>query len=803
MLLFLSGMVTAYRRGLQSRRKRRALPDDVNHYADAIVSDLRHRTRYARQAGPQIEAKVTDVIRNSTDAGITNVTFYMAEDGKLIPASNTSAALNKLTPNALSAILGFAVVAPVRAVSRPPTGEGPFDEGVGLLFLVAIVLPCVLLLLLILLLGASSCDPVAIPLPRLILTRGERLHDYNLHVDMERGEIVDRTPGHTPQPPSHHPHSLNKTPLPSDKEDTLDSKRRMIDQWLKGDHKHVQESDTDSVTKSDTYLYARPKEKKPRRPPDVSAAESYKNEYLQALKMSQTDLTEEEMTGQVSGKRSESYLLQERSFEDDRSQRLEQSPQQGRPPQAKPRSFVGKVRESIRKRQRSATPDYNTQSTVMSVLGNSTHDVTERSTSRETSAEREEDPGAHHTDASDEFTISMMPVVGRSAHSSRERLDDPRRKREDPGSRDVSRRGRSRDRSEPKLKKSTEISKGSSLEEDPDLRIRQGRPPAPKDGDDSTLCADSLPRNVVTAPHSKEDLVPILRAIQTQTSLTSWSDVSTEEEVVVRSVGVGPSGVNRRTQTTVPRDKSKDKQKRKAARPERGAGQSRRQPLLSSTSSSESPESVVTMEEEVMEEEFLPERIEPFAKMSQVGYGALDKETTIPVKFRRNLFEEGPLLADPAEESALNVQKQQMFYKPAHHMRGQPRAAYSAMNPEQRRQTELLDTMRARQQMLLHQQQEVSAFAQRQHLEQQAQQLVNSACLLAPQKASQPTPGVAWTPTPPPALNPVLSSSLAVPAGVGGLFGAAAPGAPGGFPDMNQEELMQAVRKELKRMQQE
>ena len=134
------------------------------------------------------------------------------------------------------------------------------------------------------------------------------------------------------------------------------------------------------------------------------------------------------------------------------------------------------------------------------------------------------------------------------------------------------------------------------------------------------------------------------------------------------------------------------------------------------------------------------------------------------------------------------------------------------------------------------------AYAHRQQVEQQAQQIVNSslavgttsttpadrqlqpladrrklnallddACALAsPLALTQQHPavnlqgGVAWVPSPPVLsnqgyYNPVtVLTNHAPPVSAG-----PPPGAPGGFTVMSQNELMQAVRKELKRMQQE
>ena len=148
----------------------------------------------------------------------------------------------------------------------------------------------------------------------------------------------------------------------------------------------------------------------------------------------------------------------------------------------------------------------------------------------------------------------------------------------------------------------------------------------------------------------------------------------------------------------------------------------------------------------------------------------------------------------------------------------------------------MLDTAAARQQLLLRQQQEVLAYTHNQQVEQQAQQLVNNAlavgttsttpadrqlqnqadrhvlnnllneaCILTPQRPPLGgQAGVAWMPAQPVLNNQGLYNPVTVlGAPMPGAHGTPPPGAPGGFQMMGQDELMQAVRKELKRMQQE
>lgn len=407
--------------------------------------------------------------------------------------------------------------------------------------------------------------------------RGESLDDYNLHVDMERGEIVDRTPGHTPNPASKHSHSQShgKSPLASfqrHENDTLDSKRLMIDKWLRGDPKQRQLRSSidsiDSVAKSDTFLYAKQqKEKKKSKYLEVPR-ESYKTEYLQALNISETALSGEkdDHAGDGSGERRESFVLEERSFDEDMKRPL--SPAERQPPQAKPRSFVGKLRDSVRRRKRSVTPEYNTQSTVISALGDSAQNLTDRSTSRDTSVEREhrsrdEDKHAQHTDASDEFTMIMSTC--QSARSSRERLDSS-------GSSSAGVQPDHADSSGHKKRRDYDPSfaAGDTRDSSPgrnSRRIQTLQTSLARDRDELSVTFDSRAGRSegfsAQEELSNEGHFPSLCTTQTQTSLTSSSDDGRGDDVRVKSVAVGPSGVNRKTQTPGYRERERPRAARR------------------------------------------------------------------------------------------------------------------------------------------------------------------------------------------------------------------------------------------------
>nr|KAG5699447.1 hypothetical protein BaRGS_016293 [Batillaria attramentaria] len=609
------GLALVYREALASRKKRSVPADDV------ILHVRQHRdARSRRQAENGVAAEVTEVTRNGTDPRVTNVTFYVMKDGTPVPASEASVTINKFSPNAISAIIAYPVVSsyvrPVYAVS--PTQPGEFDDGAGVLFVVAIVLPSILLLLLMVVLSVfllRACRPPPPASPADVVPtkyqRGESLDDYNLHVDVERGEIVDLTPHPTPDPNFRRPSkSKSKSSRKSDittfaptKEDTLDSKRHMIDKWLQGDHARPRGSveSVESMARSDTFLYSKQsasrssreagsKEEKKRKQRARSRhlevpQEPYK-EYLQALRLPESDIDGRDGEHGDHDRSTESFAMEERNVDGEQLQDSERSrsPPAGKQdsppplPRAKPRtSFVGKLRESIRKRKRSTTPEYNsmTQSTLVSALADSAQTLPGSHDTTSVDLEESRDEDTHHTDASDEFTV----VVPMSRGGSRDRLGSSStcaspvnaEQRQTDVQGDGGGGAQSRLNLDPSAPTKRTPSKSN---------LKKSRPGPPATLDSSVQTADSFKDPAgddcgllldARAVKSQEELskegysATATRTMQTQTSFASNSDVSTDSGVTVtsakkKSVAVGRNTVNVRTQT--PKEEKRTKAKR-------------------------------------------------------------------------------------------------------------------------------------------------------------------------------------------------------------------------------------------------
>ncbi|XP_025085751.1 uncharacterized protein LOC112559071 isoform X2 [Pomacea canaliculata] len=378
---------------------------------------------------------------------------------------------------------------------------------------------------------------------------------------------------------------------------------------------------------------------------------------------------------------------------------------------------------------------------------------------------------SNHTDASDEFTVIMPLSRSRPVAKQRGRGKDGSNS---PASLDDDR--------------SRQLNSDAEQQEDEDQKD--------EDCVSETRMRGSFSPHLANDDEDKDKLYTC--TMETQTSLTSSDDSRGDDvtpEITFKSVAVGPNGVNRKTQTeSLPeRDWAYDKRLpvKSGGVPYNAVHDSEKFALTEQT-----PQT--SMDENDAQEEFLPMRVEPFAKMIKLETQPTEKESTPPVKYRRNLFDGGKTKYDES--------------KPAHHMRAQPPFSSEGLNDQQRRQPESADDILSRQQLLLRQQQEVMAHIHHQQLEQQAQQLVNSAlglsnvtqppvtnpsssarerlsallndaCILAPQAGGMAqVPVTGWMP----AQRPLVNQSYVTPANV-----------------LGQEELMQAVRRELKRMQQE
>ncbi|XP_076450944.1 uncharacterized protein LOC143286900 [Babylonia areolata] len=445
---FERGIVRAYLQALQARRKRHVPVYDV------IIHVQRHE-RYLRQAVPELDAQVTQVRKNSAEPKLTNVTFYMMEDGRPIPAPTATAIFNKLTATALSAILYYPVVSLVYPVDRPPLLTDPPDgdgDGDGWMFVAVIVLPSVLLLLLVLTLLAVLIHGCRLPLvspaeaARPVVTkyqRGDSLSDFSQHMDMEGGEEPMALT---------HLRSSRSRPLPSspvifhDARDHprppfshADSPQRRLQgiQWSKTDHHHqppYRKHSVDCLARVHHEV---------RENDYVDTSFMGRGEPPKRRHSRERQSSGEEVLISAAGKSDGEEAAVRRAMAEPETattttttttKQLAASYVQNKPPQATPRGFKQKMHSLKRGGHHNKysfdqhSPAHTTTTTAAS-RGSASVKAERRRSRDKGKRPREPKPrervrrGAHaqHTDASDEFTIVASPVF-LSAYSSRERL---------------------------------------------------------------------------------------------------------------------------------------------------------------------------------------------------------------------------------------------------------------------------------------------------------------------------------------------------------------------------------------------
>lgn len=355
---------------------------------------------------------------------------------------------------------------------------------------------------------------------------------------------MDRTPRHTPEPPFLREYIPSKYGRPvgvfhktADK-GLPTSKQQMIDMWLRSEGPRPVGSmeSIDSVAKSDTFLYRKkyygPElyalQKKKMQQLDAHQEFPYNNYFngLGSTPESYTEDKEETDCDEDKKKKKEQEDADENVDFNDGSMRRYSSPEV---PEIKPRrSFVGRLRESFKKRKRNAgTPEYpsNTQSTMLTVLADSSQTL---AGSRDTSFsvdEARKRGESNHTDASDEFTVIMPLSRSRPVAKQRDRGKDGSNS---PASLDDDR--------------SRQLNSDTEQQEDEDQKD--------EDCVSETRMRGSFSPHLANDDEDKDKLYTC--TMETQTSLTSSDDSRGDDvtpEITFKSVAVGPNGVNRKTQT--------------------------------------------------------------------------------------------------------------------------------------------------------------------------------------------------------------------------------------------------------------
>ncbi|KAL8623795.1 hypothetical protein ACOMHN_059876 [Nucella lapillus] len=355
---------------------------------------------------------------------------------------------------------------------------------------------------------------------------------------MERGPTMEITPVHSRNStPVFFPHSHNGYSIDSTR------RREHPHQWPLSDQRQRQRR----VDSAESVYH-----------------EYYKNGYLETSFSGRLDPASRHHS------KEEVSLARTENNDDLPEEELEKRPssiytQKKPPPQARPRSFVRKLQHSLKNDYHHHHQQYSPDR-EMSALGDSVYiSATAKNKPRDSSKGREgksRDGKSHAqqpTDASSEFTV-MVPMFTAS-RSSRERLTSANSAHTDLSGEGHKITTPQQPASEPSLPKSSLQSNSQenlTQREEPDIppELSSSKKPAspPREGKEGK--AGGLSRVGGSNPS--------LCTTQTQTSLSSHSDVSEARKVERKSVGVGPDNFNKKIQTTLPRESREElKVKRK------------------------------------------------------------------------------------------------------------------------------------------------------------------------------------------------------------------------------------------------
>ncbi|XP_046544595.1 serine-rich adhesin for platelets-like [Haliotis rubra] len=173
-------------------------------YATALKQrrrrDITQRlARHKRQSG--VNAQVVSNERDPGDDFKVTTTFAVSDGGDFVPADVAVPVYNRISQEQTSSALAHSVLEPITAAqtSSKPQLEDKKDN--SYILILCIVIPAALLVLAILFLVTRMrrrrrANAVGDLPPRY--QRGDTLEDHNLTVDVEKGEIVDKTPASTP-----------------------------------------------------------------------------------------------------------------------------------------------------------------------------------------------------------------------------------------------------------------------------------------------------------------------------------------------------------------------------------------------------------------------------------------------------------------------------------------------------------------------------------------------------------------------------------------------------------------------------
>ncbi|XP_067655344.1 streptococcal hemagglutinin-like [Haliotis asinina] len=192
--------------------------------AELYATALKQRTRrditqrlarHRRQSG--VNAQVVSNERDPVDDFKVTTTFAVSDGGDFVPADVAVLVYNRISQEQISSALAHSVLGPITAAqtSSKPQLEDRKDN--SYILILCIVIPAALLVLAILFLVTRMrrrrrANAVGDLPPRY--QRGDTLEDHNLTVDVEKGEIVDKTPASTPSlSPRSNSSTAKKVPL--------------------------------------------------------------------------------------------------------------------------------------------------------------------------------------------------------------------------------------------------------------------------------------------------------------------------------------------------------------------------------------------------------------------------------------------------------------------------------------------------------------------------------------------------------------------------------------------------------------
>ncbi|XP_046364164.2 uncharacterized threonine-rich GPI-anchored glycoprotein PJ4664.02-like [Haliotis rufescens] len=190
---------------ISSTQFSRQLEKDLAELYETALKQRRRRDvterldRYRRQSG--VNAQVVSNERDPGDDFKVTTTFAVSDGGDFVTADVAVPVYNRMSQEQISTALAHSVLEPITAAQTSSRPQLEDKNDTSYILILCIVIPVTLLILAVLFLVTRMrrrrrANAVGDLPPRY--QRGETLEDHNLTVDVEKGEIVDKTPASTP-----------------------------------------------------------------------------------------------------------------------------------------------------------------------------------------------------------------------------------------------------------------------------------------------------------------------------------------------------------------------------------------------------------------------------------------------------------------------------------------------------------------------------------------------------------------------------------------------------------------------------